>query len=87
MAPLVQVEVRSDIKRMLWQSPKFLLGPLTWPSKHGRLFQGLIIVMHVNEQGTPCESHKGVGLSHDGNNKLESCDKRESKVKTCKSFN
>ncbi len=56
------------------------IGPSHWPSKHGRLFQGPISVMHVNEQVIPCESHKCVGLSHDDSSKLESGDKRESKA-------
>jgi len=36
--------------------------------------------MHVNERGIPSESHKSVGFFHDGNNKLELGDKKESKV-------
>jgi hypothetical protein len=56
------------------------IGPSHWPSEHGRLIQGPISVMHVNERVIPCESHKSVGLSHDGSSKLESGDKRESKA-------
>ncbi len=56
------------------------IGPSHWLFEHGSLFQRPITVIHVNEQGIPCESHKSVGLSHDGNNKLESSDKKESKV-------
>jgi hypothetical protein len=56
------------------------IGASHWLSEHGRLFQGPISVMHVSEQVIPCESHKCVGLCHDGHSKLESGDKRESKA-------
>ncbi len=56
------------------------IGPSHWLFKHGSLFQRPITVMHVNERGIPSESHKSVGFFHDGNNKLELGDKKESKV-------
>jgi hypothetical protein len=58
LAPLVQMYVRSGIKKM------GKIGPSHWPSEHGKLFQGPVSVMHVNEWGIPCESHKIVCLSH-----------------------